>query len=155
MRLFFILTLLFSLSQAKMFLLPQEAKKAQNEIIELIDDSKKSITIAMYNFSYGKFAKALVRAKKRGLEIKVILDAKKIKEKNSEYYYLKNNGIEPFLAKKKMHLKVAIFDNKKIVFGSTNWTKASFSKNHEFLIIEKNKKYIKKMNNHLYNLLKE
>jgi phosphatidylserine/phosphatidylglycerophosphate/cardiolipin synthase-like enzyme len=39
---------------------------------------------------------------------------------------------------------MAIFDNKTVVFGSTNWTKKSFNENLEFIYITNNSKTVKK-----------
>lgn len=154
MRLIALLILLLSLSPAKVYLFPADANEAKNDIIELIDNSKDKIVVAMYNFSYGKFAKALVQANERGVKVTVILDKKKSQEKSSEYYYLKNNGVHTILVEDKMHMKVALFDKKTVVIGSPNWTKASFKENFEIITIENNKKYLKKVNSFLSEIIK-
>lgn len=154
MRLLFILLCIinFSFAKSELYLLPQEANKAKEDIVSLINDSQKSITIAMYNFSYKKFAKALVKAKKRGVDITVIFDKKKIKEEDSLYGYLKDKGIKTYVADEKMHLKVALFDNKTMLLGSTNFTKKSFSENYEILMTSENKKHIKKLQSFIEEL---
>lgn len=154
MRLIALLILLLSFAPAKIYLLPDEAKEVKNEIVKLINNAEDKIVIAMYNFSYSKFAKALVEAKKRGVKVTVILDKKKTKEKNSEYYYLKDNGVTTVLVEDKMHMKVALFDKKTVVLGSANWKKASFSENYEIILIENNKKYLKKVNRFLMEVIK-
>lgn len=147
-RILCILFLTISLSYAKVnlstsitelnqvYLLPEQKNMAKDKILDLIQNAQNSITIAMYNFSYKKFAKALIKAKNRGVEIFILLDKKKaLKNKISKD--LEKKGIKIKLSKKKMHLKVAIFDNKTAVFGSSNWTKESFKNNIELIFITK------------------
>ena len=129
----------------EVYLLPKEAKETKENIIDLIKNSKKSISIAMYNFSYKKFAKELVDSSKKGINIKIILDKSKIKEDDKLYKYFKKNGINVKIADKKLHTKVAIFDKKIAVLGSINWTKESFKDNYELVLFTKDKKIIDKM----------
>ena len=147
MKILLICLLFISLSFAKsdIYLLPNESNDAKEKIVELIKGSKNSISIAMYNFSYKKFAKALIKAHKRGIKVTVIFDKNKIKEEDSLYDYLKKKGIKCLIANKKMHLKVALFDNKTMLIGSTNFTKKSFGENYEIFLINDNKKNIKKV----------
>ena len=155
MRYLFILLCLlsFAFSKSEVFVLPKEAKEAKETIVSLINDSQKNITIAMYNFSYKKFAKALKEAKKRGVEVTIIFDKKKIEEKESLYSYFKKHKINCVIVDEKMHLKVALFDNKTMLLGSTNFTKKSFSDNYEILYSTQNKKHLKKVENFLKELM--
>ena len=94
------------------YFFPKQADEAKDKIIELINNSKDSIEISMYNFSYKKLAKELVKASKRGVEIKVVLDKEKVKDDNDIYKYLKDNDIKVIIPDKKLHTKIAIFDNR-------------------------------------------
>lgn len=150
----FIMIFLFStlysneniLNQNQTFFLPQQGNEAKDKIIELISSSKENIKISMYNFSYKKFAKELVDASKKGLKVEVILDKEKIKEDDDIYKYFKNNGVNVIIPKKKLHTKIALFDNKILLIGSLNWTKESFEENYEILLILDDKKIINETN---------
>lgn len=158
-KIFFILSLMIlclygkqnidivNIQNDKIFVLPEENNKSVHTILNLIKNSKNNIVIAMYNFSYKKFAKALVKAKKRGLIVKVLLDKLKIKKKDKIFKYFKNNNIDVKIIDKKLHLKVAIFDNNYAVFGSSNWTKESFEENYELIFLTHNKNIISKLYN--------
>lgn len=138
-----------------LFLLPKESKNAQEHIETLIKTAQKSIDVAMYNFSLKEFAKALVKAQKKGVQVNVFLDAKKTEEKSSEYDYLRKNGIRIFIVKEeKLHTKLAIFDKEVAVFGSSNWTKESFDKNYEIIYVSEQKNMVEKLNGFI-NQLKE
>jgi phosphatidylserine/phosphatidylglycerophosphate/cardiolipin synthase-like enzyme len=150
----FIMIFLFStlysneniLNQNQTFFLPQQGNEAKDKIVELISASKENIKIAMYNFSYKKFAKELVDASKKGVKVDVILDKEKIKEDDDIYKYFKNNGVNVIIPKKKLHTKIALFDNKILLIGSLNWTKESFEENYEILLILDDKKIINETN---------
>ena len=134
------------LNENQTFFLPQQNNEAKDKIIELISNSKESIKISMYNFSYKKFAKELVNASKKGIKVELILDKKKVEEDNDIYKYLKNNGIKIIIPKKKLHTKIALIDNTTLIIGSLNWTKESFEENYEILLILNDKKIINETN---------
>ncbi|NQY92593.1 MAG: endonuclease [Campylobacteraceae bacterium] len=141
---FFLLTVL-AFSKDFTYFLPQDSDKLKNHIEELINTSTKSIDIAMYNFSYKKFAKLLKKAVKRDVQVNVIFDKHKVEtDKSSRYKYLSSKGIKSYLSDKKMHLKIALFDNKIAILGSLNWTKASFNENYEIVHITDNENVISK-----------
>lgn len=129
----------------EVYFLPKETKKTKENILSLIKNSKKSISIAMYNFSYKKFAKELVDSSKNGVNIKIILDKSKVKKDDKLYKYFMKNGINVKIADKKLHTKVAVFDEKIAVLGSINWTKESFKDNYELVLFTKDKNIIDKM----------
>lgn len=130
-----------------LFLLPKESENAQEHIETLIKTAQKSIDVAMYNFELKEFAKALVKAQKNGVEVNVFLDAQKIKDKASEYDYLRKNGVRVFIiGKEKLHTKLAIFDKHTAVFGSSNWTKESFDENYEIIYVSKQQEVLEKLN---------
>ena len=141
MRFIYILLTLFilnsaSLAKDEVYFLPSQSKKAKNEIEYLIKNAKNKIDIAMYNFSYKKFAKLLRKAVKRGVKVNIIYEKSDIKLKGLNAIQHK----DPI----KLHTKLAIFDNKIVVFGSTNWTKKSFNENLEFIYITDNSKTVQK-----------
>jgi phosphatidylserine/phosphatidylglycerophosphate/cardiolipin synthase-like enzyme len=120
----------------EVYFLPTQSKEVKNQIEKLIKNSKKSIDIAMYNFSYKKFIKLLKKAKSRGVKVNIIYEKSDLKLDSLDAIQHKNP--------KKLHTKMAIFDNKTVVFGSTNWTKKSFNENLEFIYITNNSKTVKK-----------
>ena len=129
------------------FLLPNDSKEAQNKISSLILEAKSEIFIAMYNFSYNKFANDLIKASKNGVKITVLFDKEKTKKDDEILDLLKNSGIKTIVNKdkNKMHLKVALIDSKIAIVGSTNWTKKSFEENHDLILISEEKKLLEKL----------
>lgn len=120
----------------KLFLLPKQANEAQKEIETLIENASSNIDVAMYNFSLKSFSKALIKAKQKGVKVRVFLDKEKTEDKSSEYKLLKTNGIEVIkISNTKLHTKLAIFDKKVAVFGSSNWASESFEGNYEIIYV--------------------
>ena len=137
------LFLVLNLYSNEVYILPKQGEQIKDKISESITNAKSEILVAMYNFSYKKFAKDLVDASKNGVKITVFLDAKKVKEDSEVFEYLKKNNIKVVLVKDKMHLKVALIDSKVAIFGSTNWTKESFEENYELIYISGDEKTVK------------
>ncbi len=149
---FFVLSTVLYAKQDEIYFLPQQSKVLEQKIMDLLESSKKSIVISMYNFSYKKFAKSLVKAKKQGLKIKVYLDKEKVKKDDEIYKYLKKYNIKIYLSKEKLHTKLAIFDDKILMMGSTNWTKKSFLQNNEVVLFLRNKTFIEQTKSFLDTL---
>lgn len=129
------------------FLLPNDSKEAQNKISSFILEAKSEIFIAMYNFSYNKFANDLIKASKNGVKITVLFDKEKTNKDDEILDLLKNSGIKTIVNKdkNKMHLKVALIDSKIAIVGSTNWTKKSFEENYDLILISEEKKLLEKL----------
>lgn len=129
------------------FLLPNDSKEAQNKISSLILEAKSEIFIAMYNFSYNKFANDLIKASKNGVKITVLFDKEKTSKDDEILDLLKGSGIKTIVNKdkNKMHLKVALIDLKIAIVGSTNWTKKSFEENYDLILISEEKKLLEKL----------
>ena len=146
------LFLVLNLYSNEVYILPKQGEQIKDKISESITNAKSEILIAMYNFSYKKFAKDLVDASKNGVKITVFLDAKKVKEDSEVFEYLKKNNIKVVLVKDKMHLKVALIDSKVAIFGSTNWTKESFEENYELIYISEDEKTVKTLRSFIKSL---
>ncbi len=120
--------------------------KALDAIVDLINTSRKSVDIAMYNFTSRPLSHALVLAKRRGLRIRVVLDRNSNDPKTNQYtkyLYLKNNAIDVRFAKPHrhwdrdgiMHNKFAVIDDKIVITGSANWTASAFVINDENVVV--------------------
>ena len=99
----------------------------RDETIRRIGSTTKTLDIAIYTFSEPSLTQAILEAKKRGVSIRIILDAGQSGQKSSQVGTLrmsdlpiklltgiKGNGI--------MHHKIAIYDGQVVQAGSFNWT---------------------------------
>lgn len=124
-----------------------------------IDSAKKEILVAVYTFTSSQLAWALVRAKKRGVDVKVILDVSEAENPFSKIEFLKNKGIEAKIdyyhilqtqrkMKKfpgKMHHKFAVIDEEVVITGSYNWTATAEEHNDEDCLIFTNAEELAKV----------
>ena len=112
----------------------------ENGIKELIDNAEQYIYIPIFYLTHKGLSKDLIKAKERGVEIKIILDATAAGNRYSKHKLLREKGIDVKVENfgGKMHIKSIIVDDKYIVSGSMNLTKAGNSKNDENTIIIEN-----------------
>jgi len=107
-----------------------------------LTQSKSSITVAMYFIiinpqdktdPVNEMVNDLIAAKKRQVEIKVILEDSKLKENRLAYEKLRANNITVYFdtAKHLLHNKQVIIDNRYVFTGSANWSKAAIEDNYE------------------------
>ncbi len=162
-----ILTILLPITLlGKIYLLPYEKDKALKEIVHNIRISKNSIKGAIYAFTNKTIAKELKKAAARGVKIELIFDKEynlnKI-EKSMLFYLAKYKNIEIYLLQGKpykksgkkgiMHIKAMIFDGKRVILGSANWTYSAFNNNYETIYSIKEYKIAKKFEKY-YDMMK-
>jgi len=125
-------------------------------IIEKIDNAKDFINITMYTFTDREIAQAIIRAKDRGVNIKIYLDRSQVNAKYSKSRYFINNGIEEGIRISSnsyiMHNKFAVIDNKIVITGSYNWTASAGERNDENLLVIDDRNIIEKYQNQFNNL---
>jgi len=112
-----------------------------NLIIETLNKAHKSIYIQAYSFTSFPIAQALVRAKNRGVVVKIILDKSHIKKNQFTLLpFFQKNNIEVWIDYKPAiaHNKLMIIDNNIVITGSFNFTKAAEEKNAENLLVISN-----------------
>ena len=108
-------------------------------IIDLVQGSKNYIFLAMYTLTHEDLTNALVSAKLRGLDVKVLLDYKQslIDESKPQISKLRKYNIDvriPFRTSGIMHLKTLVTDQG-YASGSFNWTNSAASYNDEVIEI--------------------
>lgn len=108
------------------------------EIVNAINHAERTILVQAYSFTSAPIAKALVNAKERGVNVKVILDKSQFKsEKYSSSKFLANQNIPVWIDNRVAiaHNKVMVIDDREVLTGSFNFTKAAQYKNAENLLI--------------------
>ncbi len=107
------------------------------EINKIIDKAKQSIHIAMYYFTSRPIASALVKAKNRGVDVKVCFDKEQEFSQFSKAQYFVNKKIPlRFISGSgKMHNKFCIVDGHIVITGSYNWTTTAELENDENLLV--------------------
>ncbi|XP_020287748.1 mitochondrial cardiolipin hydrolase [Pseudomyrmex gracilis] len=107
------------------------------KIIEYLDSAQSTLDICMYFFTTSKLAEAVVRAKHRGVVVRIISDHSFLSHSGAQIMYFIKEGIRPMLKNLNvlMHHKFVIIDNEILINGSINWTNTAFFGNFENMII--------------------
>ena len=110
-------------------------------LLKTMTSSRATISLAAYRLTNLRLGQGLVEAHRRGLEVRVVLDAVKYEANRPLAELFKEHGV-PHRAiagrqgpPTKMHHKFAIFDDRMVTTGSYNWTDESEEQNFEDLIL--------------------
>jgi hypothetical protein len=112
-----------------------------------LEGADNSIYMIMYRVSFDAHNKdslvyrlmdSLVKAKDRGVEVKVILDYdwEAVQKNKRAFDFLRENGVDVFYddVSTVTHSKVLVIDRKMVIVGSTNWTEAALGKSNELSV---------------------
>ncbi|MFH1095133.1 MAG: phospholipase D-like domain-containing protein [Candidatus Micrarchaeota archaeon] len=106
-----------------------------DEIRRLIHSSKKSIEIEIYVFTDETLVQELADAQKRGVDVRVILEARvNSASLDNIVAALRDGGVSVRWASPSFaltHAKTMIIDGEKVLVGSINFSKAAQGKNRE------------------------
>ncbi len=105
-------------------------------IVSEISRAKNTVDIMMYSFSSRPILEEIVKAKARGVRVRVLLDKGQEKQKYAKGRYLAQRGftVKYDTGKGLMHNKVGIIDGKAMFTGSFNWTAQAEKYNAENLL---------------------
>jgi phosphatidylserine/phosphatidylglycerophosphate/cardiolipin synthase-like enzyme len=110
---------------------------AQELVLSTITGAEKSILVAAYSFTSRPVAEALVEAHKRGVDVRVVADAKSNGTKYTAVTYLANQGV-PVRTNSSyaiMHNKFLVIDSRHVQTGSYNYTAAAAGRNAENVLV--------------------
>ncbi len=103
---------------------------AQTKIIELIDQARTSIKVAMNVWSYKDISRALVKAKQRGVDVQIITIQANITQE--ALTIMLKEGLSIKYAES--HYKWMLVDDSIYMNGSPNWTVNAFSRSDESIL---------------------
>lgn len=97
------------------------------------------VRVAIYSYTNKDIAQALVKAKKRGVDVRIVADKKSNAsgKKYSAATFSANQGIPTALNGRYaiFHHKFAVIDRKHVLLGSFNWTSAAAKRNAEDVVL--------------------
>ncbi|MBU4511134.1 DUF1669 domain-containing protein [bacterium] len=126
----------------------------QKEIIKNINQAEAFINIAMYIFTDREIALPLVKARERGVKVRLYLDQDQVDYKYSQSCFLVQKGLKARISTNNyiMHHKFAIIDNRLLLTGSYNWTFSANNRNDENLMVIDDPEIIEIFQNQFVNL---
>lgn len=123
--------------------------KILDNITNQIDNAKERVYVEVYIFTEKRIRKALINAKKRWLDIKVLLEKNVYLANNlntATFKEWEKNGIEMKYSNSQNyalnHSKMMIIDDQVIIW-TANYSYSSFKYNREFFLFLKNEKLLK------------
>jgi cardiolipin synthase A/B len=121
--------------EATLWLLPEPS--ALPFLEKQLTEAKSSIFIAMFTLTHPSLVQTIIKAHQKGTSITVAIDhyaAKGASKKAVEL--LQSKGVNVIFSQglHLLHHKWAYIDQKSLVLGSANWTKAAFTKNQDTLL---------------------
>jgi hypothetical protein len=106
-----------------------------SRIVQEIQLAQNTIDIAIYSFTRNEIADALIAAKARGVQIRILADTSQAAGLGSDIARLETAGLPLKRTDGAgggiMHHKVAIFDSRLLLTGSYNWSTAAEDSNDE------------------------
>jgi len=113
--------------------------KPADRLVALYQEARTTIYLAMYSLTYPPIVKALVAAKKRGVDVRVLTDRNKLDDRRQrtalETLRLAGIPIKVNRHDGLMHLKQAVVDDRMNTSGSMNQTTSGARYNDERLDI--------------------
>lgn len=106
-------------------------------VLEGIDAAQKEILVAGYSFTSKPIAEGLLAAHKRGVSVRVVVDAKSNTGKYTAATFLANHDV-PVRGNKSyavMHHKFMVIDGKHVQTGSFNYSAAAAARNAENVLM--------------------
>lgn len=106
-------------------------------ILQLLDQAKKAIDICVFTISDDRISRKIVERHQAKIKIRIISDNDKTMDTGSDIIELARKGIPVRVDRTEnhMHHKFAIFDNKKVLTGSYNWTRSAERYNEENILV--------------------
>jgi cardiolipin hydrolase len=115
-----------------------------NRITQLIAATKQSLDVCVFTVTDDRIARALLEAHARRVQVRLLSDNEKAEDLGSDIPRLAQAGIKVVIDRtpKHMHHKFALFDQRLLLTGSYNWTRAAADENEENLIVSDDAKLV-------------
>jgi sugar/nucleoside kinase (ribokinase family) len=95
-------------------------------VARLIDSARSRVFVAVYSFKNRWIAEALIRAHRRGIEVKVVLDASQARAGGPQYWDLWLSGIDvrTLWDARPMRYSFAVIDDDIVIVSSYSFSRA-------------------------------
>jgi phosphatidylserine/phosphatidylglycerophosphate/cardiolipin synthase-like enzyme len=113
----------------------------KDRLIYWISRANRTIHVLIYSFTLDDVRDALISAKNRGVDVRIVFEKEGVQQENgNEYFNLRNSGVQVRndTNPNTMHDKIAVIDESIVITGSYNWSKGAETRNNENMIILRN-----------------
>ncbi|EYB67866.1 hypothetical protein DEIPH_ctg032orf0123 [Deinococcus phoenicis] len=114
---------------------PQDG--AMKAVVQTLNGARQNINISVFYLTNKQIATALLEARRRKVQVRLILDATAARNEYTKHELLRSAGVQVKVENwgGKMHAKAASVDGRHLIFGSMNWTSAGDLRNDENTLI--------------------
>lgn len=125
--------------------------RKEDWLLQYIDNADREIKVAIYMFTVPSLREALLRAKKRWVDVKILLEGNPYNAtgiNRETVVFFEKNGLNFSETQTQyfsfMHAKYMIIDDIWII-ATANWTRSSFSSNREFFVVGQDIKILQEL----------
>lgn len=117
-----------------------------NLILRCLRGAGQTIDICVFTLSDDRIAEEVLAAYRRGVRLRILTDNDKEFDGGSDISRLRDAGIPVVVDRTAahMHHKFAIFDGKRLLNGSYNWTRSACNLNEENLVLSNDPALLKR-----------
>ena len=122
-----------------------EEHDCPHTIASLIQRTKKSLDVCVFTITDDRISEPILDAHRRGLAVRVITDDDKASDPGSDIASFRRAGVAVRTddSAAHMHHKFALFDNRRVLAGSYNWTRSAARGNQENFVVTGNGRLVK------------
>ncbi len=108
-----------------------------NKIIRLFQEARKQVDVCVFTITDDRIRRAIEDAHQRRVRIRILSDNDKSADLGSDIDYLERQGVAVRVDRSEFHMhhKFALFDNRRLVTGSYNWTRSAAENNEENFVV--------------------
>jgi cardiolipin hydrolase len=113
-------------------------------IVDQLNNALTSVDICVFTISDNSITSAIRQCMEQGIQIRIITDDEKVDDHGSDIKRLAAAGIEVRIdnSVNHMHHKFALFDNRRVLTGSYNWTRSAADDNQENILLTDDKRAV-------------
>jgi mitochondrial cardiolipin hydrolase len=113
------------------------SESSWQRIAELCEGARRAIDVCVFTITDDRISGELFRAHRRGVAVRIVSDDEKSTEPGSDIRRLKEAGVPVRLdvSIHHMHHKFALFDERTLLTGSYNWTRAAAESNQDNFLV--------------------
>jgi phosphatidylserine/phosphatidylglycerophosphate/cardiolipin synthase-like enzyme len=135
----------------KLLLRPQDSlvyfspgQECRCVIVDQLKRTLTSVDICVYTISDDVISEEILDCRRRNVKVRIISDDEKVDDAGSDVYQLAASGIETRVdnCPHYMHHKFAVFDNRRVLTGSYNWTRGAAERNQENILLTDDKQTV-------------
>ncbi len=122
-------------SRSEAFFSPHD--NCASKIVRLFETARKSADVCVFTITDDRIKEAMLAAHRRKIAIRIISDDDKSYDLGSDIKQLGREGVPVRVDQSEyhMHNKYALFDDRRLLTGSYNWTRSASRNNAENFIV--------------------